>query len=318
MRYPTCFFLLLLLAVSINCSSVINPTQPSNPDSHSNNQICVGVSDRFPDGTPAGGFGVMGIFTLDINSANLSVELIPVRSSNLTDTLEVVDITNFLTMAPYNNCAKIDSISLDINSNIVVSIGIKHPFGIGDPLKPISGRNRGDIHVFNVEGIVAAQDDSTSNFPTIGKTIAASKLLNASGYTPYLDAVLDNAVFQTDADIHPYILHFADYSSGNFDRSNPMGFESVTNPPPCGNLVMAMGCDYDYRDYVFAPDANKMTMTFAIGCTYAISSASKSQRFSPEYRIPQHLKKAASEVKIIPLTGALSENEPLNEISLQI
>ena len=34
-----------------------------------------------------------------------------------------------------------------------------------------------------------------------------------------------------------------------------MGFESVTNPPPSGNLVMAMGCDYDVQDYKFNMDS---------------------------------------------------------------
>jgi hypothetical protein len=176
----------------------------------------------------------------------------------------------------------------------------------------------GDLHVFNVEGIIAMQDGSTSNFPTIGKTIATSRLVNASGYSPYLDSVLDDGVFETDADIHPYILHFADYSSGNFDASNPMGFDSVTDPPPSGNLVMAMGCDYDYRDYVFNLTENGMTMTFAIGCTYAVSSEEKSQRFSPEYRIPQHLKKAASEINVIPPAEMLKESDPSAEITLQI
>jgi len=76
-----------------------------------------------------------------------------------------------------------------------------------------------------------------------------------------------------------------------------MGFDSVTDPPPSGNLVMAMGCDYDYQDYAFNIDGT-FDFIYAVGCTYAVSSSKQSERFSPEYRVPQHNKKAASEVHV--------------------
>jgi hypothetical protein len=37
---------------------------------------------------------------------------------------------------------------------------------------------------------------------------------------------------------------------------------------------------------------------FAVGCTFGLSATKKSQRFSPEYRLPQYNKKAASEVSV--------------------
>jgi hypothetical protein len=307
---------LLVCGCSSNSSdSFQNPVTPAFSKSES---MPVGVCDRFSDGSPAAGFGVMGIYNLELNSEQMSAELTSLRTGALTDTLEVVDITNFLSMAPCSDCAKIKSVSLDADGNLVVSIGLKHPFDAGDPLKPISGRNRGDLHVFNIEGIIAAQDASTVIFPAMGNSIASAKLINASGYSPYLDDVLDTEVFETDADIHPYILHFDDYSAGNFLPENAMGFESVTDPPPSGNLVMAMGCDYDYKDYVFDLSAGDISYTYAIGCTYAVSSASKSQRFSPEYRVPQHLKKAASEINVIPPVELLKESDPAYEVSFQV
>jgi hypothetical protein len=313
------FILLLLVAFAAwGCSSGSqNPSHPGNTDLSSIETIPVGVIDRLPDGSPSEGFGLMGIYTLNLNSHDATAELNPIRRSSLTDTLESVDITYFLHLAPCTDCAKMKSVSLDADGNLVVSIGIKHPFMAGDPLKPITGRNRGDLHVFNVEGIIAAQGSSTSSFPYLGIDVAPVKLVNASGYTSYLDDVLDDEVFPTDANIHPYMLHFADYSEGNFNADNPMGFESVTTPPPSGNLVMAMGCDYDYRDYIFDLDED-ITYTFAIGCTYAVSSASKIQRFSPEYRVPQHLKKAASEVHVIAPVDRLKEMEPDVEVTYQV
>ncbi len=256
----------------------------------------VGVADRFSDGSPASGMGAMGLFNLYVDSVNGTAELTSLRQTALTDVLEVVDITNFLQMAPCYDCARIGSVSLDADSNLVVSIGIKHPFPAGDPLKPISGKNRGDLHVFNIEGTIIS-NAAGKLFAYIGETAAGFTLVNADGYTGYLDDSLDE-IYPTDATVHPYILHFDDYTAGNFDASNPMGFDSVTDPPPSGNLVMAMGCDYDYQDYVFDLSTGPMDFIYAVGCTYAVSSAYKSERFAPEYRIPQHNKKAASEVSV--------------------
>ncbi len=319
MRYL--FFVTIALSLLVcGCSSnssdsLQNPLTPAFLESES---MPVGVCDRFSDGSPAAGFGVMGVYNLALNPEKMSAELTSLRTGALTDTLEVVDITNFLSMAPCTDCAKIKSVSLDADGNLVVSVGLKHPFAAGDLLKPITGRNRGDLHVFNVEGIIAAQDASTVVFPALGNSIASVKLLNASGYSPYLDDVLDTEVFETDADIHPYILHFDDYTAGNFLPENPMGFESVTDPPPSGNLVMAMGCDYDYKDYVFDLSTGDISYTYAIGCTYAVSSAAKFERFTPEYRVPQHQKKAASEINVIPLTEMLIETQPSETVTLQV
>jgi len=61
---------------------------------------------------------------------------------------------------------------------------------------------------------------------------------------------------------------------------------------------MAMGSDYDYKDYVFKLEDGSMDFIYVVGCTYAVSSTGKNNRFTPEYRIPQHNKKAASEVRV--------------------
>lgn len=307
--------LIVLLVLLTSCSSspktnIITPSGEYNTD-----QPQVGVSDRFPDGSPASGIGSLGIFSLSLNADEITAELTSLRESSLVDVLEVVDITNFLRIAPCFDCAKIESVEIDIDGNLVVSIGIKHPFPAGDILKPVSGRNRGDLHVFNVEGTIVSNLAGTS-FPGLGQTIANYNLVNADGLTPYLDSVLED-IYLTDASVHPYILHFDDYTAGNFDVSNPMGFASVTDPPPSGNLVMAMGCDYDYQDYVFNIDGS-FDYIYAVGCTYAVSSANKAQRFTPEYRVPQHNKKAASEISVEIITNLLAEGDIASTASIEI
>lgn len=305
--------ILTVLVLIIGCSKGnLGPTTPQ--DTHDLDYLPVGVSS-WNDSLPSEGSGFLGLYELEINPAELSAELVSLRKSALTDILEVVDITNFLMMAPCTDCAKVISISLDEDSHPVVRIGIRHPFEAGDLLKPISGRNRGDLHVFNVEGIIVS-DAPVILFPSTMQSIADFKLINADGYTGYLDGKLD-LICDTEASIHPYITFFDDYTGGNFAPSNPMGFLSVTEPPPTGNLVMAMGCDYDYQDFVF--DINDpFECIFAIGCTYAVSAAKKNQRFTPEFRIPQHNKKSASEITIEIISNELEAGSLTSSAEIEI
>lgn len=303
-KYMYFIMIVLVSIIGVGCSSGANLSNDVlTPDvSLGVSSLPVGVSDWTSDGSPTHGMGALGLFEINVDVQNQTADLTSLRNSALTDVLEVVDITNFLEIGPCFDCVKINSIGMDVDGNIVLSIGIRHPFGAGDSLKPITGQNRADLHVFNIEGIVFSDSTATS-FTGIGESTAGSYLVSADGYTGYLDSVIDD-FYPTDATVHPYITHFDDYSAGNYLASNPMGFESVTDPPPSGNLVMAMGCDYNNQDYVLNIDG-QFRFIFAVGCTYAVSAASKSDRFTPEYRIPQHNKKAASEISIEIITNDL-------------
>ena len=316
-RYPFLILLIISIGFIFGCSNKGNPVTIQQGDqTHSSTDYpLVGVTDIFPDGSPYAGMATIGLFQIHLDPNDLSADLIRFRESSLNDVLEVVDITNFLQLTPCTDCVKIKSVSLNTDGNLIVSIGIKHPFEAGNPLNPVSGKNRADLHVFNVEGIIVSNAPATS-FPLLGEAVADFSLLNADGYTDYLDSSLDK-IFPTGATIHPYILHFDDYSAGNFSPSNPMGFKSVTYPPPSGNLVMAMGCDYNYQDYIFALDG-KMDFVYAVGCTYAVSAASRNDRFHPEYRIPQHNKKAASEIDIAIISNDLKGKDASSTAQIQI
>lgn len=314
------FFLLLVMSCSNDSGIIIPSNQTSNNSSvlPSYDKIPVLLSDRFPDGTPREGMGTLGIFSLHLDPARIDAKLNPLRNADSTDVLEIVDITNFLTLAPCTDCARIKSVSVNIDGDFVVQIGIKHPFEQGEPLKPITGRNRADLHVFNVEGTIISDGSGVIFFPGLQEIAGDLRLISADGYSPYLDDVLDG-LYPTNATLHPYVLHFDDYSIGNFNPLNPMGFESVTEPPPSGNLVMAMGCDYDYQDYVFNLDsAAPVDFIYAIGCTYGFSALVNSDRFNPEYRVPQYNKKAASEVRVDIITNDLKSHQPSSSATLEI
>lgn len=313
----TIFF---LTGCSSNTKTIVSPDNKNELSQlfKLNDKFPITVSDYDEFGNPRAGLGVLGIFTLHLDPSKAEATLTPLRTLNATDTLEIVDITNFLTLAPCTDCARIKSVSLNNDGNPVLKIGIRHPFPAGDPLKPITGRNRADLHVFNVEGTVISDGNGVLLFPGLDEIAGNFKLLSADGYSKYLDKSLDS-VLPTLATIHPYVLHFDDYTTGNFDPSNPMGFASVTDPPPSGNLVMPMGCDYNYQDYVFQLDSSApIDFIYAIGCTYAISAVNKNERFNPEYRIPQHNKKAASEVRVNIIANDLKSHQQNSSAILEI
>jgi hypothetical protein len=315
MRNLSIFAIIVFTIIFAGCSGENRGITAPELTIDSSHAFGVGVTDTFPDGSPSGGTGMLGLFNLSIDPEYVTASLEPIRESSLTDVLEVVEITNFLRMAPCTDCARLKSVSIDPEGHPVVSIGIKHPFPEGDPLKPATGRNRGDLHVFNIEGIIISNSEGES-FTGIGQSISGLNLFNADGFSAYLDDAIDD-FYPTDASIHPYILHFDDYSAGNFSATNPMGFESVTEPPPSGNLVMAMGCDYDYQNYVFNIDTSK-SFIYAVGCTYAVSAANKIMRFSPEYRVPQHAKKAASEVSVAIVSNDLKGGNVASTAEIEV
>ena len=143
MRSTTGLFIIFLITAIIGCSA------------RSADPIQSGASEiQFLNSFSPEEFSPLGIFSLDLNKDTLSAELTPIRTTSLTDTLEAVDMTNFLTLSPCTDCARIKSVGLDSNENLVVTIGIKHPFDAGNIMEPVSGKNRADLHVFNVEGIV--------------------------------------------------------------------------------------------------------------------------------------------------------------------
>ena len=320
-RATNLFCTLILLIICASCSSgggLVAPDESNDIVLKGYDSLPVLVSDYDSDGNPAGGWGILGLFQLVGNPEIENIELIPLRNSTLTDTLEVVDITNFLTLAPCTDCAKIENVEMTSANDVQLNISIRHPFKAGDPLKPISGQNRADLHVFNIEGLILA--DSTTETPVsftgIGNVAGNFQLKNADGFSPYLDTAIDN-IFPNLATVHPYKLHFNDYTDGNFNAANSNGFADVL--APTGNLVMAMGSDSDMQPYIFdLTGITTLNFIFAIGCTYAVSSESKSMRFSPEYRIPQHNKKAASEVHVEINTNNLRGLDPVSDCILDI
>ena len=289
--------LLCALIIIAGCSSSgdnpVNPSQTPIDSGELDNVIIVAGA-----GDSLSGEGILGLYDLHIDLDNLDASLVPVRSGNsgTFDSAET-DCTTFLLGTPCADCVQITGISLDSGNRPVVQIGIKHPFPPGDLSGPPSAVNRLDLHVFNVRGFIISDGfEGVVTFSASGKSIPGFDLYNRDGLSGEFDEYWDNLLL-TEANLHPYILHFDNYDIGNFDIANENGFADIKNPE--GNLVMKMGADLDVQDYVFdIHGTGSFDFLYALTASYGASAVGKAERLEPTYRIPQFNSKAASEVRV--------------------
>jgi hypothetical protein len=291
--------LLILLSMLLfaGCSqSDLSPV--SLPQSDGNNTGLPIAGTTLNSAGSISGEAVWGLYEGILNMETLDASLTPLRalSSGTKDSAEA-DITSFLLGTPCNSCVEIKSVSLDVDSNPVVTIGIRHPFPPGDPLGLPSAANRLDLHVFNVRGFIVSDGFETpKTFTAAGKVVGGFELLNADGLSGDFDPYWDNYL-STTSNLHPYILHYDDYSQGNFDPANENGFTDLLLPT--GNLVMPMGSAMDYKDYVLHLNGTgNFSFLYAVTASYGIAAIGRSQKLIPTYRIPQFNSKAASEVRV--------------------
>lgn len=313
----------LMFLVVIGCSSRdSNPIAPPGDDSgvlsgiDSTSVFPLIVSDTDNSGNPLGGVGTMGCFFGSLNLNTLEASLMPLRESSnaLNDSL-LVDITNFLAVTPCTDCIKLSGVALNESGNPVLTIGVKHPFAAGKKSEPPSPTNRLDLHVFSARGFIISDGvvgGGFKNFEVLEEKIPAWRLLNACGYASEFDDKWDNFL-DTEATLHPFILHFDDYAFGNFATGAESGFTNISMPT--GNLVMAMGCDYDYKDYVmqFPADAGEVFyFMYSLNVSYGLSSQGKSEWVNPRYRVPQYCQKSATLVGLNEINNHLDD---VNETS---
>lgn len=233
------------------------------------------------------------------------------------DVLEAVDILQYFISAPCTSCLKIVGIGQSPAGNPVLEISVRHPFASPAP----GAQQREDLAVFNVEAIVRFDEtgQTLTAFPGLGASaVTSTRLVNADGYTGTLDAAHDTDYNATAATIHPYRMFFRDYSTGTFDPSNEQGFPDYRDIR--GYLAMGQGQGPDVQPFEFAlphPGA-QVRFDLILQGAFGNSSGNVAQRKTPEYRLPQYNKKAASEVrvavsKVVP--GNLSGRGLLGQVS---
>lgn len=275
----------------------------SGCSSDSNNPVLPGTSNTTPvisqfeqDGVITGQ-GFIGVWDVIADPVNLTVEsAMPRALSGLGDTF-YVDLTWFLTGSPCVDCLKINSIALDSDQNIVLGVGVKHPFQPGARL---------DLHVFDLRLMAVWHNpDDLTTFEYIRADVEGDGfgddpvsgysdfLVNADGYTTLFDTVIEPALgVSYPGNLAPYVNIFFDPTKGNYDPTqNPdNGFIDVSNPT--GQNVFAMGAELENFDLVFSSQNEMFEFTLALDCAYGQSSI-RTSRQNPKYFLPEFHRKEA-------------------------
>ncbi|MBU1023948.1 hypothetical protein KKB99_06665, partial [bacterium] len=308
----------ILLLVAFGCSKGNVPTAPEAESyDNINADLPLFVTSYDSEGMPSGGDAALGVFSVRVDTKTLEYEMTPLRNSaeGSKDVLEVLSITNFVTGWPCKDCASLLEVGMLDENRLNLLFGIKHPFPTPKPGEPGSAKNRADLHVFNVEGMLVL-DDTAQNFPNIGiKVNQTFKVTNAEGYSGYLDDSLDEIMF-TEADIHPYRTYFVNYGEGNYSPSNQYGFASLANPS--GYMVMKQGSLMDKRNYfvTFTPGAI-LDFLFVVQVSWGQSTKNYTQRLQAQYDCPQFNKKAASVVEV-EVVGKLTAGDTFSSVDVNI
>jgi hypothetical protein len=230
--------------------------------------------------------GLLGAYELTISWDDATAELTPIRKSAIGESWIINGLTYF-NYSPCINCLEISGVTMLENGNLVIVYDIVHPFELGNPANPITGRNRWDLDIFDVALVIEPKSAIPTEFTSIGADVYDDEILDASGYTSELSYLLDdpdNPPGSTyDYPILPYVIVNEDENNNRFAMGQEEAF-IVTYNEHTGD-----------RFY-------KLYLTFGYG-----ASAVYSTRFCPKYYIPEFNRKNAWKVEVVPPEG---QNSP--------
>ena len=288
MRSAILSVILIILSIAfISCSNAKIPVMPGDGVDINESTSQSPVSDAIKENVNNPNRGVFGAWKVRVDTSTLTAEIIPARSANAIGNIFDADLSQFLTVSPCANCLIIPRLMLDGYENLLMEVGMKHPFG--------NITTRPDLHGFDVRAIFISQCDYYVSYPDIQvlKTDATTEdaflnnpwdgFLNADGYTNDYDWLpTDTRYFIWGNDIqgslNPFLRYFEDYSTGTFDPH-----------APSGQNVMAVGAGYYTRIAVFSSHIFDMPIPFEFYVVADVAygqSATLANRSNPQYYLP--------------------------------
>jgi len=152
--------MLILLVLTIGCSSGNSDSIPTTPSSNESER----TSAAYENNHVLWAYGL-----IDVDPSTLEVEVIPVR-----DVQAHWNVLQFLEQWPCNDCFRLSGVTVNPDGTLDVDVTIRHPF-----LNP-------NLTGFDVRGI--AMFSGSHSFPVSGlntsdHTAGDGELLNADGYT---------------------------------------------------------------------------------------------------------------------------------------
>jgi len=330
-----------LVVYSCQSRSRLNPIEgdltPATPsDGEISNNSPVYVTGEY-DGDISTGYGSMGTYYVSIDTDDLTGEMTPIRNVEAVGDAYIVDITNFLNGSPCGDCFKMESIQLNSAGEILIDFSLRHPFDLPRS-NPPTGAERLNLHVFDTEAIFFFEDSGNPvDFPQISSSVLGSlggaetmesdnsgfwASQDWDGATNHFDDYVDG-FWQTNSNLHPYLIFFEDPSRGNVDASNPNGITDLFNPS--GHNVFPQGGGPDRQTVNFgSPIGGEMGFIVLISAAYGQSGRlwgnELGQRGNPVYMLPEFNRKEPWKVDVYipPDEDMLSSGDTESRSLLQV
>ena len=278
-----CVLIMVSAFLFTGCSGGVNPISPmSREKSNSTNEMLDDIPIIAMESSEDGSFnaiGMMGAYELDIDTTDLTADLVSKRISSLGESWIVSGI-GFFTVSPCADCLKVDKIALTADNNLQLTFAISHPFDPGVTTKPPNWLNRLDLDVFDVALVIVPVGATATNYPLTGAKTYTGILTNNAGYTTELaNVVRDTAAM-------PYALVMDDNAVGaNTYNEFPMGADAAFD--------------------VFFDITHMTSVTFNMYLTMGYGwSAKKADRLHPRYCNPEFNRKPSWKVKVTPPNGS--------------
>jgi len=307
----------ILAIILAACSGGGNPTTPFSQDTSSLSARLPIYVNPAPEGMIAG-TGALGVYQVSINTENMTFDVVPLRTSSFVPGQYEVDLTLALTGTFCKDCFKINSMGLAGNGNILLDVGVKHPFRAITTI-PAPTSQRPDLHVFDVQGIVVAEGSLEFTRSTI--TLNPTFVANADGFTTAFDNAIDSLgpSYATTANAHAFkILSKGNYVNpadeiGNYDIYSLNGYPSPAGLiNPTGFNVMKCGSGYMNTQYELDTPTSLFSFMFVVTCSFGESGkrtgTELQRRSNPIYLMPAFSKPEAWKVNVVVENNGLRDN----------
>ncbi|MCD6217592.1 hypothetical protein J7L05_07005 [bacterium] len=263
----------VMAALIIGCSG--NTTDPVSND-----------TAALPDSMPIIGLsaangvydavGIMGAYDLYFDAETLTAEITSTRKSSIGESF-IVSGMGYWNVLPCGNCLTLDAIVPE-GDHFKVTFKISHPFPLGNPGEPSSGKNRQDLDIFDLALAVQPRGLASDNYLLTGggTYIYPEFCVNADAYTTEL------ANLTGDPAALPYFLVVDDSDTGM----------PTYNEFPMGTT------DSLFDVYFNTGGTFTLYLTMGYG-----ASATWETRFACKYYNPEFNRKAAWKVDVTPPNG---------------
>lgn len=253
------------------------------------------------------GIGSIGVYQAMIDIPSLTGDLVPVRNPLAIGDNHLVDITGYLNSSPCSNCFKMESVTLNAESELEVTFSLKHPFPMPSN-NPPKFEDRFDLSVFDVEGIFFfSETNKPVSFPQVSKNVFGPDGIetleqdnsgfwaseNWDGFTTHFDDYMDG-MWPTASNLHPYIMFFEDPSHGNYDPASWNGFTNLYRPT--GHNVFPQGAGPEFQTINLGKPINQnigfmIVISASFGKAGRLEGSQLGQLGNPRYFLPEFNRK---------------------------